>query len=112
MGYMRHNAIVVTSWNEQHIKDARISAINIFGLGNQVSEILKSPVNGYLSFFICPDGSKEGWEDSKNGDKHRKFFLDEITKSGLYVEWVDVSYGGDDPDKACIDSHSIHEKED
>lgn len=99
MGYMAHNAIVVTSWKEEHIRDARISAIILFP--DMVSEIIISHINGYLSFFIATDGSKEGWEDSNIGDENRARFLKEI--EDMYIDAVDVRYGGDDPDQATVE---------
>jgi hypothetical protein len=33
--------------------------------------IMHSPVNGYKTFFIPPDGSKEGWGPSNDGDEER-----------------------------------------
>lgn len=97
MGRMKHNAIVVTSWSEDHARDARILAITYFG--RLVSPIIKSEINAYNSFFIAPDGSKEGWEDSDKYNDLRPKFIKEV--SDLYVDCVDVSFGGDD-EKAKI----------
>ena len=58
MGYMRHHAIVVSS-AYVNLNNARSSARK-FNLNP--SQIIESRVNGYKSFFIPPDGSKEGWE--------------------------------------------------
>lgn len=105
MGYMKHNAIVVSSWNEKHIKDARISAINIFGVG-LVSEIINSKMNGYLSFFVAPDGSKEGWDESNQGDTNRQKFIKEIDVEDFYVDWAEVSFGGDEANIAHLVNHN------
>lgn len=76
MGYIRHHAIAVTSWNRKKIKKARKKAKEIFEItGKRVSGLLVGEVNSYLSFFISPDGSKEGWEDSDRGDKKREEFI-------------------------------------
>lgn len=73
MGYMRHHAIVVTSDIEKLIAEAHEKAKEIFGDG--ASEVIKDNINGYISFFIAPDGSKEGWEPSQEGNQNRKAFV-------------------------------------
>jgi hypothetical protein len=111
MGYKRHNAIVVTGWNESHVKSAREKAVEIFGFQSTwqiVSEIVNSPVNSYSSFFISPDGSKEGWLDSDNGNEKREAFktwLLNAKKQSMYFDWVEVQYG-DDSHVTRIVSHS------
>ena len=89
MSFVLHRSIIVTSWSEKHIKDARISAITTFG--DRVSEIVKSPINAYLSFFIAPCGSKEGWDDQLGDRENRRFYLENIDCE--YLEWVEVEYG-------------------
>ncbi len=72
MGYIKHNAIIVTSWDGDKIAEAHKKAREIF---EWVSEISPSAINGYRSFFVPPDGSKEGWPESFNGDNDRKEFI-------------------------------------
>ena len=67
MGYMRHHSIVVTYYDEQRIAPMHAKAVEIFGK-DRVTEILPAATNGYVSFFIGTDGSKEGWDESKEGD--------------------------------------------
>ena len=100
MGYMKHNAIVVTSWNEDHIQKAHELASSIFP---QVSDITPETMNRYRSFFIPPDGSKEGWKDSDVGDDRREQFMRALSteqfkhsECGFYGDAVDVRFGGDD----------------
>ena len=94
MGYIRHHSIVVTTFDDDSIKEAHQKAKNLFG---HVSEIVKSSINGYMSFFIAPDGSKEGWPDSDTGDKLRKEFIDWIEEGeeSRYLDYVEVFYGDD-----------------
>lgn len=72
MGYIRHHAIVVTSFDRIELDRLHREAVEIFG--KQVSGIVEAGVNGYDSFFIGPDGSKEGWQPSVEGDKQREKF--------------------------------------
>jgi hypothetical protein len=100
MGYMKHHAIVVTGSDVAQISQAREYAITI---GMAVSEVVTSPVNAYWSFFVAPDGSKEGWESSNTGDLERQNFIDFLNQAepgGVYamrklylLNWVEVIYG-------------------
>lgn len=103
MGYIRHDAIIATSWNERYLQPALLKARE---LGLPCSEIIPSGTNGYVSFLIAPDGSKEGWEKSYKGDDARSEWKEwankEWTEHGFYVYWAHVSYAGDDPNDTRI----------
>lgn len=107
MGYVRHNAIVVTSWNGARIGLARAHAV---ALGMSVTEIIQTPVNVDYSFLVGPDGSKEGWEDSDVGDKRREQFRTWL-RAQAYEDgstpfaWVEVAYSSDDRE-AVVDHHA------
>jgi hypothetical protein len=77
MGWIRHHGIVVTSRKAELLKEAHAMACTTFAT---VTSIVASPINGYATFFIAPDGSKEGWADSELGDKKRDAF----------VKWMDA----------------------
>ena len=100
MGYMRHHAIIVSSWKDDHIQAAHRIAID---LEMAVSDIISSPMNHELSFFIAPDGSKEGWDDSKLGDTIRLAFKGWMKNSAFYFKWVEVQYGDDEHETKIID---------
>lgn len=108
MGYIRHHAIVVTSWDDARMKIAHEKAKEIFG--ETVSPIVHSTINGYTSFFVAPDGSKEGWDESDNGDAHRKSFIDWINKGAYDDGSNSLSYSelyyGDDEGRSEIVSHN------
>lgn len=106
MGYIRHHAIIVTSVFENYLKEAHLSAIRIFE-NRQVSPIVYGIMNGYDSFFVAPDGSKEGWEESEIGDIKRDAFLKKLDSmrcedGGSYVDWVEVQYGDDNRETKII----------
>ena len=78
MGDMRHHAIIVSGgdWGEKDavgypIHRAHAKAV---ALGCTVMPIVQSPVNGWFSFLIATDGSKEGWDASEVGDEQRTQF--------------------------------------
>ena len=107
MGYMRHHAIIVSSWNDKLVKKARRAAKEIFPY---VSPVSQEAVNGYRSFFVPPDGSKEGWEESQLGDRQRAMFIEWLDTQryedgSTCLNWVEVQYG-DDEYQTCIIAHS------
>lgn len=109
MGYMRHHAIIVTCWDRDRLEVAQDKGIAVFGRFG-VSDIIESRVNGYCSFLVPPDGSKEGWEDSEHGDNKRAEFVQWLRTDpiGEYFEWAEVMYGDDDG-AAAIVNHSGQE---
>ena len=108
MGYMRAHAIVVTSWENKAILRAHKKAKEIFG--EQVSSVTPTAINGYRSFLIPPDGSKEGWEESNFGDSNRKAFKDWLNSQryedgSTNLNWVEVQYNDDEKETKIV-SHS------
>lgn len=101
MGYMSHHSIIITTWDDK-ITTIHRKAIKIFGKEG-VSEITPTMVNGYRSFFIPPDGSKEGWEGSDTGNENRDSFKEWIYKSKIYCAWAEVQFGDDDGITKIID---------
>ena len=107
MGYMRHNALVVSGSYSNYINLAHARALE---LGMAVSGIVDSPSNGVKSFFIAPDGSKEGWDNSERGDECRQAFVGWLATqrygdgSGP-LDWVEIQYG-DDERKTRVIAHS------
>lgn len=97
MGYHIHHTIVVTCWQSEMLKDAHERAVVLFG--PLCSEIIESALNGYGSFFIAPDGSKEGWPESMQHDDLRNRYKAWLKSANTFVDWVEVSFGGDEPDQ-------------
>ena len=98
MGYIRNHAIVVTATYGDHIERAHAEASRIFPW---VSPISPKGINGTRSFFIPPDGSKEGLDESDLGDVRRKEFKrylcrEAFTDGSVPFDWIEVAYGGDD----------------
>lgn len=105
---MKHNAVVVTGWNEKNVKAAHKKAKELYREAFStdipfqkdgsilISDIITGVANDQLSFFIAPDGSKEGWMTSDLSDKVRKEFLDWLLTSDNYCHYIEVRFGGDD----------------
>ena len=108
MGYTKHHAIVVSSWDEKLLGKAHEKAVEIFG--KTVTNIVTSFVNTVDSFLIGPDGSKEGLNESDEGD----------TKRAMFIKWINLQafedgsnslsfaelYYGEDNGKAEITNHN------
>jgi hypothetical protein len=105
MGYIKHDAIIVTSFKSEHADEARKEAI---GIGLITTPLVKSEMNGYVTFLIVPDGSKEGWADSDKGEQQRAQWKAWATSNAgrLFIDWVHVEYAGDDGDDTKIADHS------
>ena len=93
MGYIRHHAIVVSGWDSAHAVVAQKKATSLF---KWVSPVSPAHTNGYCSFFVPPDGSKEGWNTSTEGDENRKAFINWLRDNDRYLDWVEVQYGDDE----------------
>jgi len=109
MGYMRHHAIVVTSPNTEAHKKAK----ELFE--ELVSPLVFSVTNDYNSFFVAPDGSKEGWDLSDKFDRKRKKFI-EWLRSQAYedgsnsIKYVEVQFGDDNNEDEIISSVDMDER--
>lgn len=104
MGYMRHHGILVTTYKREYAEEARAEAVKI---GLLVSEIVDSRVNGFNSFAVFPDGSKEGWDESDAGDARRDAliaWLDSKKFEDLSspFAWVEVQYGDDEGETLIV----------
>lgn len=92
MGYMRHRAVVVTSWSEDHILEAHKRAAGAMGsTPSWVSPISPPCVNAYRSFMIAPCGSKNGWSEADDHNERVDQFVESL--SGLYVDAAVATWG-------------------
>lgn len=110
MGYMCHHAIVLTSWSTNHLNEAHNKATD---LGMSVTPITAEGTNGYRSFLVAPDGSKEGWDESDLGDTRRTELIEWLESqrtedSGTYVDWVEVQFGDEDGDTHIVRDSDQH----
>lgn len=103
MGYMRHHAIIVTA-SDKNIEPIHIKAKEIFG--DATSNILPAAVNGYRSFFIGPDGSKEYWQMSDEGNSRREDFKrwlnDPRQANAYYPRWAEIQYGDENGEQIVL----------
>ena len=104
MGYMVHHAIIVTSEFEDAIEAAHGRAVELF---ENVSMIIPGTVNIQGSFFVPPDGSKEGWSVSCKGDHNREEFV-EYLRGDSGLSWAEVQYGDQEGDNKILNSDADH----
>lgn len=125
MGYIKHHTIVVTGWRKKEVIQAREKAVEIFDIecnddlvmkqpfGSQIiSPIIGGLTNSQTSFFIAPDGSKEGWDTSDNANNGRARFLDWIKNADNYCDYVEIVFGGDDSYQEILTSKDLDLSED
>lgn len=104
MAYIKHNAIVVTSWNPEAIESAKRHAEQC---GCTVTNLVKSPVNGFFSFLIATDGGNDGHYASENGNNQRQSFKEWLSgytyeDGSSSLEWCEVVYGSDDRSASVV----------
>jgi hypothetical protein len=102
MGYIQHDAIVVTSNNAEAIQEAACKAKD---LGLQVLGPSVPLMNGYQSLLLCPDGSKEGWKESNKFNELREAFIVYLRAHTNLLDWVALEYS-DDGNCAKITEHA------
>jgi len=99
VGWIRHHAIVVTTWGD-NIPKLRAAADAIFGAGT--CPITEPGINNYATLLVPADGSKEGWAESDAGDEARDKLVAWM-ESEAYEDgsspyaWVEVEYGETEP---------------
>lgn len=104
MGYMRHHAIIVSSYSEERIAPAHTTARDLFADTHaHVSNVTPPAMNGYVSFFVAPDGSKEWWPDSDRAEAARNAFVEWLERqrfedASSWLDWVEVQFGDDEGD--------------
>lgn len=110
MGYMRSHAIIVQDYGYgDWMEKAHAEAVRIFPW---VSPLSDYAVNGIRSFFVPPDGSKEGWAESDDGDARRAEFLAWLkgvkhNDGSSPLAWVEVQFADDEHQNRITMAHDI-----
>jgi len=92
MGYIKHKAVLVTTWKDCKELDYFIDSQE--PQHRRLFHVTERVTNGYLTYFMAPDGSKEGWKESDDAERIRADFI-KIAMTIPCVNIVYVSYGGD-----------------
>jgi len=108
MGYIAHDAVMVTASDYVAMPDVEAFRQSLPEEWRPlVIGPVRSVINGYLHFVFLPDGSKEGWGTSDQGDEYRQQFAD-LFSAGYEdgsspFDVVKIRYGGDDYDRATAE---------
>lgn len=79
MGVINHNAIVATTWSKDRANRLSLWISELDGREQGLFiRCDHSLANESYTFCLCPDGSKEGWEDSGAGDRLRDSFVSRL----------------------------------
>lgn len=89
MGTIIHHAIVATTWVEHSDFCELVELVGDRGK----CWVSDTGMNGYLTFVLAPDGSKEGWEESNIGDDLRDEVVEWLSQDGFYCSWCEVAMG-------------------
>jgi len=88
MGTIQNYAVIVTGY--EGIEEAHRFAVDL--MSPLVSPLITHVVNGDRSFFVAPDGSKLGWDDSEHYRANREHLVDELRRV-RELDVVVVGYG-------------------
>ena len=110
MGYTRHHAIIVTGYDLERVEKIR-NKIKKKCTTLRPTRVHVSAMEGYGTFFIGPDGSKEGWPDSDAGDEERNMIINLLRSKRFEdgsspFDWVEVQYGDDNGEDELVRSCS------
>lgn len=94
MSMVAYDVIIVTSYDRNRIALAHSHA------PEPKSEPIESTINGDWTFIVGPDGSKEGWPESDQGDRDRETFKTWLRDQSFEDDsspynWVEVRYGSE-----------------
>jgi hypothetical protein len=94
---MLHHAILITAYSDDRFDELCDAVHRIYG-SDCYAESASCQWNGYRHLLIPPDGSKEGWRESDQGDSYRDQVIEWLESkrfddSGSPYAWVEVQYG-------------------
>jgi hypothetical protein len=114
VGYIAHHTVIVTG----HAGFGRLAEVHelakeIFVNTSCVVTSILGPVsNGTCFFYITPDGSKEGWADSAEGDASRSVFFTQASQiEDHYCHILSLRFGGDDSHRTEVEYNNELEED-
>lgn len=117
MKNIKHHTIVITSNEKPKLESLRNAIINLYKEkmeakkgGQLVTPLFESLINNFNTFYVIPDGSKEGYDASDDGDLIRKLIVQLCEKykeadGSNPIRYAELYYGDDD-NKSEILNHN------
>lgn len=101
MGTISHDALIVSGWESSAVETAHKAAMEVAAAMVEehdphhtdwtqlIGPVQSGVMNGYCFFFVAPDGSKEWWGHSDQGDQLREQIIEAVRD----VQVVKVRWG-------------------
>lgn len=120
MGYIKHDLVIVVVFDGDDVKrlngflDEVEGAAPVLDDGHDEMEIIRTRfhhfppgTNGYHTYVMAPDGSKEGWDTSNLADEWRAKFI-AVAKQCRFASVTHIDrFGGDDNEPRFVESAQI-----
>lgn len=104
MGYFAHHAVLVFDPTGSDLLANRVEGLRRaleLGWSQTIIGPVGTMANGGHTYAMLPDGSKEGWETSDEGDAIRERFI--ALCKDYDAEVAVVRFGGDEPELSMIE---------
>lgn len=92
MGTFNHNAVIAVTGCEKIADAMRAWIAKLSERERSIFSEQEGLAIDTYTFFLGPDGFKEEWPKSDDGDELRNRFIEQLEKLGSF-EWVEVSFG-------------------
>jgi len=104
---IRHHTLIITVNDKKAAERIYQGIADIFKKNMEakngyqlISPIVSSLINNYFTFFISPDGSKEGYDLSEDADRIRAMVINllkfyQTENNNLEIKYVELFYGDD-----------------
>ncbi|MCK4782163.1 MAG: hypothetical protein KAV87_00320 [Desulfobacteraceae bacterium] len=98
MGVENNNAVIATTWDKTEVERIKKWADGLNDFDKGLFLFGDEKINGKTTVIMVPDGSKEGWTESDDGDKLRDEFVKELEKANYEDDsnpwdFVEVGFG-------------------
>jgi len=92
MGIINHECVIATAHSDEDMQKVKDWVSSIDEKYRKLFVFAPSITNFQGTVFMAPDGSKKGWDTSKEAAGIRDRFIGLIVSLGTF-NWVEVGYG-------------------
>jgi hypothetical protein len=118
MGRMEHDAVVIAT---HEARPGGLPDLDAFraSIPEEYRALIVGPVvttyNGHVMYAMLPDGSKEGWPASDQGDEIRErfkaLFRQRYADGGSHDDWLHVRFGDPDEGDRIVERHRLSRRQ-